>query len=113
MSYIEKTRAELTAFIEQFSASQKQIADECGLSATVISQFLSGTYTGNNEKIAGQIEKYLVMAKERINYKKNSVFYLGLENTQTVLGAVKYAHKCSDMILVRGDSGAEQKTLLI
>ena len=37
MSYIEKTRAELTAFIEQFSASQKQIADECGLSATVIS----------------------------------------------------------------------------
>jgi DNA transposition AAA+ family ATPase len=112
MSYIEKTRAELTAFIEQFSASQKQIADECGLSAIVISQFLSGTYTGNNEKIAGQIEKYLVMAKERINYKKNSVFYLGLENTQTVLGAVKYAHKCSDMILVRGDSGAGKTTAL-
>ena len=50
MSYIEKTRAELTAFIEQFSASQKQIADECGLSATVISQFLSGTYTGKNSR---------------------------------------------------------------
>ena len=112
MTQIEEARTELSGFMKQASISLKQIADECGLSTTVISQFLNGTYTGNNSNVADIVTKYLVMARKRLLYKETTHFYPKLENTKKVLGAVEYAHKSSDMILIRGESGAGKTTAL-
>ncbi|MGN0674519.1 MAG: AAA family ATPase [Oscillospiraceae bacterium] len=109
---IEKIRAELISFIEETGTKQKQIADESGLSSSVVSQFISNTYTGDNVKAADTLNKYLKLAKERLNVINSKRFYKELGNTQLVLGAVAYAHKHCEMTLIRGASGAGKTTAL-
>lgn len=105
-------RQALSEFMGQAKKSQRQIAKETGLSTSVISQFLDGNYTGNNEKVAQAIEQYLTVSKERLNMIQSSAFYEGLFNTQEVLFACSYAHRRNDITLVSGDAGAGKTTAL-
>lgn len=107
-----ETIVRLLEFMEKSGKTQIQIAKETGLSGTVISQFISGTYEGDNDKIADSIEKYLVIANERLENADRTVFYTGLRNTRTSLFAVKYAHKNCDVVLLSGDAGAGKTTAL-
>lgn len=102
----------LLEFMEKSGKTQIQIARETGFSSTVISQFISGTYEGDNDKIADSLEKYLVIATERLESSDNTVFYPELRNTKTSLFAVKYAHKNCDVVLLSGDAGAGKTTAL-
>ncbi len=107
-----ETIVKLLEFMEKSGKTQIQVARETGLSGTVISQFINGTYKGNNEEIADSIEKYLVIAYERLESADNTVFYADLRNTKTSLFAVKYAHKNCDVVLLSGDAGAGKTTAL-
>jgi DNA transposition AAA+ family ATPase len=112
MAEIAAVRAELIEFMQQTDYTQKQIADECGLSAALISQFMSGTYSGDNQKVSDTLNKYLSIAKDRLNHCISDVFYPELENTRTVTFAAHYAHANCEMVLIRGDSGAGKTTAL-
>lgn len=107
-----ETIVKLLGFMEKSKKTQLQIAKETGISNTVISQFISGTYKGDNEEVANNIEKYLVLANERLENIDNTVFYKDLENTKTSLFAVKYAHKNCEVVLLSGDAGAGKTTAL-
>lgn len=109
---LERARQELLAFMEQSGKPQKQISKELGLSTSVISQFLSGTYTGNNDEVAKDILQYLSVSKGRLNSVQTSFFYENLQNTRSVLFACNYAHTKNDMTLVSGDAGAGKTTAL-
>ena len=107
-----ETITRLLEFMEKSGKTQIQISRETGLSGAVISQFISGTYEGDNDKIADSLEKYLVIATERLESADNTVFYPELRNTKTSLFAVKYAHKNCDVVLLSGDAGAGKTTAL-
>lgn len=107
-----ETITRLLEFMEKSGKTQNQIARETGLSGAVISQFIGGTYEGDNYKIADSLEKYLVIATERLENADNTVFYPELRNTRTSLFAVKYAHKNCDVVLLSGDAGAGKTTAL-
>ena len=107
-----ETITRLLEFMEKSGKTQIQVARETGLSGTVISQFISGTYEGDNDKIADSLEKYLVIATERLESSDNTIFYPELRNTKTSLFAVKYAHKNCDVVLLSGDAGAGKTTAL-
>lgn len=109
---MKDTRTELKEFMELSGKSQRQISKETGLSTSVISQFLEGTYTGNNEKVEQTIKQYLTVSKERLNSVQTTVFFEGLYNTQNVLFACAYAHLHNDIALVSGDAGAGKTTAL-
>lgn len=109
---VEKVRQNLLTFMDDTGITQKQVADESGLSAAIISQFISNTYDGNNMRISEVINKYLKLAKERLNVVQMESFYEELRNTQVVLGAARYAHRRCEIILVRGDAGAGKTTAL-
>lgn len=108
----KKTITRLLEFMEKSGKTQIQIARETGISGAVISQFIGGTYEGDNDKIADDLEKYLVIATERLESSDRTVFYPELRNTQTSLFAVKYAHKNCDVVLLSGDAGAGKTTAL-
>lgn len=107
-----ETITRLLEFMEKSGKTQSQIAKETGLSGALISQFIGGTYEGDNYKIADSLEKYLVIATERLENADNTVFYPELRNTRTSLFAVKYAHKNCDVVLLSGDAGAGKTTAL-
>lgn len=109
---MKDTRTELKEFMELSGKSQRQISKETGLSTSVISQFLEGTYTGNNEKVNQTIKRHLAVSKERLNRVQTTVFYEGLYNTKNVLFACAYAHRHNDIALVSGDAGAGKTTAL-
>lgn len=112
MAQIAQVRAALIEFMQQSDYTQKQVADESGLSAALISQFMNGTYSGDNQKVADTLNKYLTVAKERLNQSSAAVFYPELENTRAVIFAAHYAHTNCEMVLIRGDSGAGKTTAL-
>lgn len=106
----DETRKSLSDFMKQSRKTQRQISKETGLSTAVISQFLSGTYSGDNAEIAKTIEKYLVVGKERLKNVDQICFYPYLYNTQEVLFACNYAHKNNEIALISGDAGAGKTT---
>ena len=112
MQHIEDARRDLVQFMQDSGKSQRQISKETGLSATRISQFLGGTYMGDTEETAKEIQKYLTVAKARLNTVQTGNFYPELRNTKDVLFACMYAHKHNDVALVCGDAGAGKTTAL-
>ena len=108
----EETRQALADFMGQSRKSQRQLSKETGLSTSVISQFLNGTYTGDNEEVAKTIGQYLAVDKERLNSVSDVQFVEKLYNTQEVLFACNYAHRNNDITLVSGDAGAGKTTAL-
>ena len=111
-SYIEVAREDLSLFMGESGKTQNQVAKEMGISSSVISQFLKGAYTGDNENTAKSISQYLEIARERLSDAKETTFYEGLQNTKEVLLACKYAHRKNEIVLVRGDAGAGKTTAL-
>lgn len=109
---IENARAGLSEFITESRKSQRQLSKEIGLSTSVISQFLNGTYTGDNEEVAKTITQYLAVAKGRLNTVSTAHFYPDLFNTKEVLFTCFYAHRHNDIALVSGDAGAGKTTAL-
>ncbi len=109
---IEDARRALVDFMEKSRKTQRQIAKETDLSTTVISQFLSGSYPGDNTEVAKIIDQYLTIGKERLNNVSTSSFYPDLYNTREVLFACNYAHRRNDVALVSGHAGAGKTTAL-
>ena len=105
-------RKELVDFIQLSHKSQNAIARETGLSATVISQYLSGSYPGDNKEVTNTINRYLKVAKDRLNSQQTTTFFRELNNTQSVLFACQHAHIENDIVLVCGDAGAGKTTAL-
>lgn len=99
-------REEFSQFMKQTGKSQKQVSKETGLSTSVISQFLDGKYTGDNEKVQDILNKFLSISKDRLNSVSGTAYYPDLYNTKEVLYACWYAHKYNDIALVAGDAGA-------
>lgn len=109
---LSETRTALANFIEQSGKSQRQISRETGLSTSVISQFLNGSYTGDNEEIAKTIGQYLTISKGRLNAVSTTQFYPELYNTKEVLFTCFYAHRHNEIALVTGDAGAGKTAAL-
>lgn len=92
--------------------SQKQVSKETTLSTSVLSQFLKGTYGGNNEEVAKRITQYLELADKRNINVRHVCFNEELGNTKAVLFACNYAHVKKEIALVCGEAGAGKTTAL-
>lgn len=108
----EQTIQRLTDYMEISGKTQKQVSKETDHSTAVISQFIKGTYKGNNEEIDRVLNKYLELV-ERRKFNIDCVrFYDGLKNTTVTNFVCSYAHRNNDIALVCGDAGAGKTTAL-
>lgn len=106
------TQVALAAFMKESGKSQWQISKETGLSTSVISQFLNGSYPGDNQEVAKTIEQYLSIGKEQLNTVSGVSFYPDLYNTKETLFCCYYSHRHNDISLISGDAGAGKTTAL-
>ncbi len=107
-----ETRNSLSAFMAESGKTQSQISKELGFSTAVVSQFLRGTYTGDNEEVERAVNRYLKVSKERLKAVKNTVFYEDMYNTREALTVCTYAHHRNEITLLCGDAGAGKTTAL-
>lgn len=108
----EQTRKKLSDYMELSGKSQRQISKETDLSTAVISQFLKGSYNGNNEEVDRTIKKYLELIERRKFNIECVRYYDNLQNTKITNFVCTYAHQHNDIALVCGDAGAGKTTAL-
>lgn len=115
MQHIEDARRDLVQFMQDSGKSQRQISKETGLSATRISQFLGGTYMGDTEETAKEIQKYLTVAKARLNTVQSRGFsragIAAYEGKTTALNY--YAKNNAGVIMVTANACTPSATAIL
>lgn len=89
--------------------SQAEVARQADVSPTTLSQFLSGSYRGDNEEIARKLTAWLDSLKSGDGLSeiiaRVSTFTDTLPTTQRILGAAQLAKNAGLIVYVAGSSG--------
>lgn len=112
MDNIEKARSRLIEYINSTGQSQAAISKRIGLSPATISQFLSDSYSGDNEEISIMVNSFLYLQEMRKSYTKAPDFTDSLKNTRKIINTLDYvyANRCTGV--VSGVSGCGKTTAL-
>ena len=82
---LAETRTALADFIKQSGKSQRQISKETGLSTSVISQFLNGSYTGDNkEELTAHLETVTEQIADLMKETDNATRFVELAEQYAV-----------------------------
>lgn len=111
-SYVEEMRQRLASYIESTGASQSRIAKELGVSKATVSLFLSGTYSGNNQELARNVEQLLKMGAARKSTAQAPAVCLSVGNTLEIEQKTKIAHVQGNIVLIYGPAGCGKSTAL-
>ena len=101
-------RERVRALLLAETISQGQMARECGLSTSVVSQFLSGSYKGDVNKVSTAIVKWLNGRDEsaRINaVLPQAPAWIEMPTARRILETLMYAHHVGDITVVYGGAG--------
>lgn len=71
---IRQVAADVQLFIERTDYTGKSVATANGYSASVISQFLKGTYDGDNATLALQLDSWLIEAEQKASRPRPTQF---------------------------------------
>lgn len=112
MDKIEKARSRLINYIGSTGQSQELISKRIGLSPATISQFLSCSYNGDNEKTAIKINSFIDLQEMRSDYVKAPNFTDELKNTRKINIALDYVYSNKCTGVVAGVSGCGKTTAL-
>ena len=100
-----------TAFqieLEQSGLSAARAADQIGRHASSITRWLNGTYTGDNEAVAADVERWL---DTRADAARSSLDGAGLDRhaettaSRQITSALAYAHAAGDIVAIIGRPG--------
>ncbi len=112
MDYVSEMRENLASYISNAKESQSKVAKELGVSKTVLSLFLSGTYTGNNQELAKKAAQYIRMGTARRSVAKAPPICRSVGNTKAVQDRAKIAHLYGEIAVIFGPAGCGKSTAL-
>ncbi len=101
-------RAAFQIELEQSGLSTARAADQIGRHASSITRWLNGTYTGDNDAVAADVERWL---DTRADAAKRSLDGAGLDRhaetsaSRQITSALAYAHAAGDIVAIIGKPG--------
>ena len=101
-------RAAFQIELEQSGLSTARAADQIGRHASSIIRWLNGTYTGDNDAVAADVERWL---DTRADAAKRSLDGAGLDRhaetsaSRQITSALAYAHAAGDIVAIIGKPG--------
>ena len=101
-------RAAFQIELEQSGLSTARAADQIGRHASSITRWLNGTYTGDNDAVAADVERWL---ETRADAAKRSPDGAGLDRhaetsaSRQITSALAYAHAAGDIVAIIGKPG--------
>lgn len=111
-SFIAVMRERLAQFIETSGTSQSRVAKELGVSKSTVSLFLGGTYSGNNQELARNVEQLLSMGAARQATAQVPKICLNVRNTVDIEQTARIAHVQKSIALIYGPAGCGKSTAL-
>lgn len=106
MNQIVVTQLEKT--LEQYGVSQNRAAKDIGYSSSVISDYRSGKYKGDVEKLEEAIIKWVARVKQANAKKKVAI--VETSALTRICNAISIAHSEKDIALIVDDAGAGKST---
>ncbi|WP_119304994.1 AAA family ATPase [Dongia deserti] len=108
-------RERVRALMTKEEISQAQLAREVGLSTSVISQWLSDSYRGDSNKVAGALVKWLKSRDE--NARINAVLpsapsWVEAPTAKRIYDALAYAQHVGDIAVIYGGAGLSKTTTI-
>ena len=101
-------RAAFQVELEQSGLSTARAADQIGRHASSITRWLNGTYTGDNDAVAADVERWL---ETRADAARRSLDGAGLDRhaettaSRQITSALAYAHAAGDIVAIIGKPG--------
>lgn len=108
-------RALVRSLIEGGSLTQSKIARESSVSTTRLSQWLAGTYPGDNAALESQLAKWVesrAMREAEAKHAPKAPTFVETPSAKRILSALRFAHFANDFSVIYGASGLG-KTLAI
>lgn len=87
--------------------TQAQIAREAGVSGATLSQWLGGTYAGNNETVARKLFQWLEGYEARLNSGglPAAPHWVSTPTAEKVISGLRYAQIANDIVVIYGGAG--------
>jgi hypothetical protein len=103
----EQVRQDLRAYMERAHLSQGAVARRLEMAPGRLSEWLSGKYGGDNDKVAELVERFLAATQARPEPAVSlpAREFVATEASANVIGAVTYARLVRGMAIVWGDPG--------
>lgn len=104
----ETLRAEVRALMERDGLSAAEAAKDAGVPYSTFHAWLRGTYTGNNDKVAGEVRKWVGARKERAEAAAVlpvAPGFLMTPSAERIHAVLQYAQFARDMAVVAGGPG--------
>lgn len=97
-------KEDLRNFMTENGLSQRQVADQLAISASVVNQYLKGDYSGNIHALEASIVALIARKREKVLDKKYFKF-VATPNAKKALDVIRYAHIEGDIALITGEAG--------
>lgn len=87
--------------------SQARISKEVGISSATLSQFLGGTYQGNMQKVAGQVNSWLETydARQAQGGLPQPPEWVDTPTSQRITAGLRYAQLAGGVVVIYGGAG--------
>lgn len=95
--------------------SQSTVARESGIAAATLSEFLAGSYRGNNNKVADKLQRWINRRAEteRINaVMPQAPGYIEAPTAKKIYDALTYAQIAGDIAVIYGGAGLSKTTTI-
>jgi DNA transposition AAA+ family ATPase len=114
VDYTPDLRLELRAMMEANRAlSQVRIAREAGISAASLSQWLSGTYAGDNAAVEAKVLRWFDSEQAKrasAGAMPAAPDYIETPSTLRIIAALRYAQVAGDIAVIYGGAGMSKTT---
>ncbi|ANK79416.1 AAA family ATPase [Minwuia thermotolerans] len=110
---IEAIRAEAKKLIADENLSHASAARDAGIAAPTMSAWLSGTYTGRNDNVAGKVQLWLASREERKRARSSlpqAPMFVKTRTASSVTDVLQWAQIGPDIVVVAGGAGIGKTT---
>lgn len=93
--------------------TQSRIAKEVGISSTTLSQWLSGSYAGDNQAIEAKVQRWLDQVHQdraTAAAMPRAPDFIPTPSTARILAALRYAQVAGDIAVIYGGAGMSKTT---
>ncbi|MGX5053151.1 AAA family ATPase [Enterobacter asburiae] len=105
-------KAKLLQILERPGYTQKTVATKTGLSATVISQYLRGTYNGSIPNVEAALKDFLQREEYRANHREVRATFVPTQLAGMALSLISNTHMDGDIGVIYGPAGMGKSMVL-
>lgn len=97
--------SQLKQIIQSENLVQAKVAREIGVSPSILSQFLNGSYKGDNESVKRSVENWIKSRSEKVKVFVEAPLFIETATAKQIFNTLEFARLLGSFAIVYGASG--------